>query len=96
MFAPVVTVPVARGCTGTLVSPRSNSLPITGIFERTPEIPDREDIAETVMAWLAVRCKPERMSKEEYNKIINGIPNRLKVLDKAYKDYYPMKCKAKK
>ena len=58
--------------------------------------PDREDIAETVMAWLAVRCKPERMSKEEYNKIINGIPNRLKVLDKAYKDYYPMKCKAKK
>ena len=44
--------------------------------------PEDEDLAETIMAWVAVRCKADRISKSFYSKVINGIPNRLKLLDK--------------
>ena len=40
-----------------------------------------EDIAESAVAWVAVRCKKDRISKSVYKKIIKTIPNRLKVLD---------------
>ena len=43
--------------------------------------PLNEDIAESAVAWVAVRCKKDRISKSVYKKIIKTIPNRLKVLD---------------
>ena len=57
------------------------------------EFPDREDIAETLNAWIAVRCKADRISKSDYKKITKAIPNRLKYLDKQGYDMYPLTCK---
>ena len=55
--------------------------------------PKREDIAETIVPWIAVRCKSDRIKKQDYKKIMEGIPNRLKVLDESYLiDMRPMKC----
>ena len=55
--------------------------------------PKREDIAETINWWIAVRCKSDRISKLTYEKIILGIPNRLKYLDEQNYDTYPLVCK---
>ena len=55
--------------------------------------PTREDIAETINWWIAVRCKSDRISKLTYEKIILGIPNRLKYLDEQNYDTYPLVCK---
>ena len=61
------------------------------------EYPNREDIAETIVPWIAVRCKSERIKKADYKKITEGIPNRLKVLDESYlNDMRPMKCADKR
>ena len=61
------------------------------------EFPNREDIAETIVPWIAVRCKSERIKKADYKKITEGIPNRLKVLDESYlNDMRPMKCTDKR
>ena len=56
------------------------------------EFPNREDIAETLNAWIAVRCKADRISKSDYKKIIKAIPNRLNYLDKQGYDMYPLVC----
>lgn len=59
--------------------------------------PSTEDIAETIVPWIAVRCKSDRIKKNEYKKIIEGVPNRLKALDESYlDDMRPMKCKDKR
>ncbi|MDC1139846.1 hypothetical protein OAT04_03175 [Candidatus Pelagibacter sp.] len=55
--------------------------------------PKKEDIAETINWWIAVRCKSDRISKLTYEKIILGIPNRLKYLDEQNYDTYPLVCK---
>ena len=57
------------------------------------KFPKREDIAETINWWIAVRCKSDRISKLTYEKIILGIPNRLKYLDEQNYDTYPLVCK---
>jgi len=57
------------------------------------KFPSREDIAETINWWIAVRCKSDRISKLTYEKIILGIPNRLKYLDEQNYDTYPLVCK---
>ena len=57
------------------------------------QYPDREDIAETINWWIAVRCKVDRISKSNYKKIIEAIPNRLKYLDEKNYDTYPLVCK---
>ena len=63
------------------------------ITEYAKSKPNREDIAETIVPWVAVRCKSDRLKKDEYKKIVEGIPNRLKVLDESYlDDMRPMKC----
>ena len=51
------------------------------ISEYAEKKPLSEDIAESAVAWVAVRCKKDRISKSVYKKIIKTIPNRLKVLD---------------
>ena len=53
----------------------------------------REDIAETVIMWVAVRCKADRISKSNYKKILKAIPNRIKYFDEQNYDTYPLVCK---
>ena len=55
--------------------------------------PGREDVAETINWWIAVRCKPNRISKLRYKKILEFIPNRLRYLDEQNYDTYPLVCK---
>lgn len=43
--------------------------------------PGEEDLAESFGPWLAVRYRPDRISREDYLKIVNTIPNRLAYLD---------------
>lgn len=63
------------------------------ITEYAKSKPKSEDIAETIYFWVAVKCKSDRLKKDEYKKIVEGIPNRLKVLDESYlDDMRPMKC----
>jgi len=63
------------------------------ISKYAKEYPYREDVAETINWWIAVRCKPNKISKSTYKKIIEGIPNRLEYIDKQNYDLYPMVCK---
>ena len=57
------------------------------------EFTEREDVAETINWWIAVRCKPGTISESNYKKILDGIPNRLKYLDEQNYDTYPLICK---
>jgi hypothetical protein len=63
------------------------------ISKYAKEFPYREDIADTIVFWIAVRCNPDRISKSNYKKIIEAIPNRLKYLDEQNYDTYPLVCK---
>ncbi len=63
------------------------------ISKYAKEYPDREDVAETINWWVAIRCKKDRISELNYKKIIKTIPNRLKYLDEKNYDTYPMVCK---
>ena len=55
----------------------------------------KEDIAESAVAWVAVRCKKDRISKSVYEWVIKTIPNRLKVLDDLMlnQNMRPLTCK---
>ena len=50
-----------------------------------------EDLAETAVAWVALRCM-EKTSKKHRKKILEGIPNRIKLLDSLKLNTEPMKC----
>jgi len=63
------------------------------ISKYAKDYPHREDVAETINWWIAVRCKPDKISKSAYKKITEGIPNRLKYLDEENYDTYPLVCK---
>ena len=56
------------------------------------ENPKREDVAETINWWIAVRCKTDRISKKDYRMIVKAIPNRLKYLDEQKYDMHPLVC----
>ena len=62
------------------------------ISEYAKQYPDSEDVAETINWWIAVRCKPDKLSNSTYKKIVEGIPNRLRYLDKQNYDTYPLEC----
>ena len=51
-----------------------------------------EDIAETIIGWVDVRCKPNTISKKHFEQINEAIPNRLKYLDKQNYDTFPLIC----
>ena len=53
----------------------------------------QEDIAETTLWWFATKCKPNTISKKNYNKVIKHLPNRLEYLDNQDYDFYPVVCK---
>lgn len=51
------------------------------ISEYAEEFPDREDIAESFLMWLAVRYRLDRISSQNENLITTAIPNRLNYFD---------------
>ena len=63
------------------------------ISKYAKEYPKREDVAETIVWWVAARCKTDRISESNYKKILEAIPNRLKYLDEQNYDTYPLVCK---
>ena len=54
------------------------------------KFPRREDVAESVLPWIAVRYRLDRISKEHSEKILKTIPNRLKFFDEQNFDMYPL------
>ncbi len=54
------------------------------------DYPEREDIAESFLTWLAVRYRRDRISDDDYNTIIQTIPNRLQYFDDMDFDMFPV------
>ena len=52
--------------------------------------PTREDIAESVLTWLAVRYRPDRITTAMANTITSAISNRLAYFDRQYLDMFPI------
>ena len=62
-----------------------------GVFisEYAQDHPDREDVAESFLPWLAVRYQPERLTAAERIVILRTIPNRLIYFDEQGFDMSP-------
>ena len=54
------------------------------------DYPDREDIAESFLPYLAVRYRPDRISAADEQTILNTIPNRIAYFDAQAFDMYPI------
>jgi hypothetical protein len=54
--------------------------------------PAREDVAESLVPWLALQCARERIDPEVAATIETTIPNRLAVFDAAALDLAPLDC----
>ena len=54
--------------------------------------PTREDVAESVLPWLAVRYRSDRISGADEQAILDAIPNRLAYFDREIldRDMYPI------
>ena len=52
--------------------------------------PYREDHAESFLMWMALRYRPERISKDVQDKIKKAIPNRLQYYDDQSFSVYPV------
>ena len=63
------------------------------ISEYAWELPGNEDLAETVLWWYASRCKVDRISKKNNEKVNKFLTNRFKYLDDQNYETYPSKCK---
>lgn len=55
------------------------------------ENPWREDIAEAVVPYLAVRFRPERITKTDHEKIVAAIPARIAFFDSLKPAGFPVK-----
>jgi len=53
----------------------------TYISQYAKENPEREDVTESIVPYLAARFRPERFSEEVINKVKNTIPNRMALFD---------------
>ena len=51
--------------------------------------PYREDLAESVLPWAAVRYKADRIGSTDYNNIVTTIPNRMAFFDGRNFDMTP-------
>jgi hypothetical protein len=60
------------------------------ISKYAAENPDREDIAESFMPYLAARYRADRISEKLANKIKNAIPKRIEYFDAQMLDIYPV------
>ena len=49
-----------------------------------------EDVAESIVAWIAVRYRLDRISNGNAEIILKTIPNRLKFFDEQNFDMYPL------
>ncbi len=54
------------------------------------DFPDREDIAETFLLYLALRFRADRISEELKNTILETIPNRIAYFDGLMLDMHPI------
>ncbi len=54
------------------------------------DFPEREDVAETFLTYLAVTYRKDRISNENYNTITTTIPNRIAYFNSKSFDLYPM------
>ncbi|MCJ8320615.1 MAG: hypothetical protein MJK12_13335 [Colwellia sp.] len=54
------------------------------------EVPSGEDIPESIVPYIALRYKPDRISQQDYDTIMEAIPNRIDVFDKLELNIYPM------
>jgi hypothetical protein len=52
--------------------------------------PQREDVAESFLCYLAVRYRPDRISEADADKILGTIPNRIAYFDVLPLDMYPI------
>lgn len=59
------------------------------ISEYARDNPDREDVAESVSAWFAVRYQPERLTESDRAAILTAIPNRSLYFDEQGFDMSP-------
>ena len=50
----------------------------------------REDVAESIVPWIAVRYRLDRISNADAETILKTIPNRLKFFDEQNFDMYPL------
>ena len=66
------------------------------ISDYAEDFPNREDIAESFLPWVAVRYKADRIGEKHRNKIIKAIPNRLRYFDLQGFDMRPLKLNEKK
>lgn len=55
------------------------------------DFPQREDIAESFLLWMAVRFRKDRISEEDFQKITTAIPNRLSYFDEMECDMFPIR-----
>ena len=60
------------------------------ISEYAKKFPRREDVAESILTWIAVRYRLDRISKENAEIVTKTIPNRLKFFDEQNFDMYPL------
>tara|TARA_B100000965_G_C19450668_1_gene695096 strand:+ start:208 stop:972 length:765 start_codon:yes stop_codon:yes gene_type:complete len=59
------------------------------------DYPDREDVAETILPWIAVKYRKDSISQEDIDIILTTIPNRLKLFDEQNFDIYPIRKNSK-
>ena len=60
------------------------------ISKYAKKYPQREDVAESIVAWIAVRYRLDRISNADAEIILKTIPNRLKFFDEQNFDMYPL------
>ena len=69
---------------------KNDGIFISAYAENSPEM---EDIAESFLPWLLLRCLPDRISSNDKTKIQKAIPNRLEYFDSlnfSKADLYPI------
>ncbi|MGW8323491.1 MAG: hypothetical protein ACWGSD_18250, partial [Thermodesulfobacteriota bacterium] len=54
------------------------------------DFPNREDLAETFLLYLAVRYRSDRITTQLANQILQTIPNRIAYLDAQSFDVHPI------
>jgi len=60
------------------------------ISDYARDYPEREDVAESILPWIAVHYRLDRVSREHAEKVLKAIPNRLKFFDEQNFDMYPL------
>ena len=64
---------------------------LDGVFisDYARDHPGREDVAESILVWFAVRYFPERLTEQDYRRFLHTMPNRLHYFDQQNMDMSP-------